>query len=89
MRVDHERYASEHLSTPVQVLTPTGRTVVRLESTGYRAPMVSVSHWSNLVEPDEPVTSEPDDLLLLDLSSAAEMAAAVVSLIGRELGQPR
>ncbi|MFY1582888.1 hypothetical protein ACN267_32210 [Micromonospora sp. WMMD734] len=79
-----------HLSEPVQLLTELTRTVVQLEAADGQETYVSVSHWQARFGPsDEPAGAEPDDLVVLDLASAASLAGAIASLIGRELGPPR
>ncbi|WFE44995.1 hypothetical protein [Verrucosispora sp. WMMD1129] len=81
----HDHQLNSHRSAPVEIVTPADRFFVHLEAGDGRLPYVLLTHFAEPMDAEDVPTFDPDNLLLLPLPVAAELVAAIVSLIARDL----
>ncbi|MET7752578.1 hypothetical protein [Micromonospora sp. NPDC005367] len=85
----HDADGRLHRSAPLDVTTPAERLVLHIESYGSRTPYLTVAQYREpMDETDEP-DFDADNMLMLKLPVAAELAAALATLVARVLGEDR
>ncbi|WP_432051141.1 hypothetical protein [Verrucosispora sp. NA02020] len=82
----HGTGAGVHQSAPLVVTTPTVRFVLHIEAQDDFPPFLNVAQFSEPLDETDTPSFEPDNLLVLRLPLAADLASAIASLIARALG---
>ncbi|MFV2102797.1 hypothetical protein [Micromonospora sp. LOL_024] len=81
----HDHTLNVHQSAPVEISTPAERFFLHLQASDGRLPVLLLTHFAEPMDASDVPTFDPDNLLLLRLPVAAELAVAIVALIARDL----